>query len=222
MSAESIRNGGRTTEGVGCGISGAGGWAAGAHATASARTAALDNNCPFIFFRNSRSRLGRFGSATEQLSTVCYSSRQSEGSETPHRRAFTLPEVTITLCIIGALTAIAVPQAGKLIDAIQVRGAVADIESVFSSGRHIAIARSAQSTVEIDTANRRIYVSVGGDTVRRADVGIEHGVQLSTTRPRMSYTATGVGYGAANLSVVVRRSQAVDTVFVSRLGRLRH
>ena len=131
-------------------------------------------------------------------------------------------EMTIALCILSVLTAIAVPQAGKLIDRIHVQGAVTDIESAFSGARHIAIARSAQSTVEIDTASRRIYVSVGGDTVRRRDIGIEHGVTMSATRARMSYAATGMGYGAANLSVVVRRSLAVDTVFVSRLGRLRH
>jgi Tfp pilus assembly protein FimT len=133
-----------------------------------------------------------------------------------------MPEMTIALCVLSVLTAIAVPQTGKLIDRIHVQGAVTDIEAAFSGARHIAIARSAQSTVEIDTASRRIYVSVGGDTVRRRDIGVEHGVTLSVTRARMSYAPTGMGYGAANLSVVVRRSLAVDTVFVSRLGRLRH
>jgi len=222
VSDVSIRNGGRTIDGFGCGISGVGGEAAGAQATASAKAAALDNNSAFILRGDSMSRPGKFGSATEQMSTVCYAQRQPEGSETPGSRAFTVPEITITLCIMGVLTAIAVPQAGRLIDMIQVRGAVADIESAFSGARHIAIARSAQATVEIDPVNRRIYVSVNGDTVRRRDVGIEHGVQISATRARMSYAATGMGYGAANLSVVVRRSLAVDTVFVSRLGRLRH
>jgi len=130
--------------------------------------------------------------------------------------------MTITLGILSILTAIAVPSAARLIDGIRVRGAVTDIESVFSGARHLAIARAAQSTVEIDTAARRILVSVGGDTLRRCDVGAEHGVRLSATRLRMSYSATGMGYGAANLSVVVRRNSAVDTVFVSRLGRLRH
>lgn len=133
-----------------------------------------------------------------------------------------MPEITITLCIVSILTAIAIPQTGKLIDRIRVHGAVADIESVFSAARHLAIARSAQSTVDIDTAAKMFYVSVGGDTLRRRDLGLEHGVKVSATRARMSYSPTGMGYGAANLSVVVRRSSAVDTVFVSRLGRLRH
>src|SRR2546423_866133 len=144
------------------------------------------------------------------------------GSETMARAGFTLAEITVTLCILGVLTAIAMPQTAKLIDRIQVRGAVNDIESAFSGARHIAIARSAQSTVEIDTAAREIYVSVNGDTVRERKVGADHGVQISASRTRMTYAATGVGYGAANLSVVVRRSSAVDTVVVSRLGRVRH
>jgi hypothetical protein len=65
-------------------------------------------------------------------------------------------------------------------------------------------------------------VSVGGDTLRKRDIGAAHDVLLLATRTRMSYSATGIGYGAANLSVVVRRNRAVDTVFVSRLGRVRH
>jgi hypothetical protein len=67
-----------------------------------------------------------------------------------------------------------------------------------------------------------MYVSLGTDTVRKRDIGAEHGVELSATRVRMSYSAMGIGYGAANLSAVVRRRSAVDTVFVSRLGRVRH
>jgi type II secretory pathway pseudopilin PulG len=140
----------------------------------------------------------------------------------PVRRAFTIIDVTVTLCILSVLSAIAMPWAGKLLDRVHVRGAVVEIESVFSSARHIAIARSAQATVEIDTVARAIYVSVGKDTLRELQIGADHDVRFSATRARMSYSATGMGYGAANLSVVVRRSSAADTVFVSRLGRLRH
>jgi Tfp pilus assembly protein FimT len=131
-------------------------------------------------------------------------------------------EIAVTLCILSVLTAIAVPQAAEIIDRIHVRGAVMDITSVFSSARHIAIARSTQAMVEIDPAAQTIYLIVAADTLRKRDIGTEYGVQISATRERMSYSPTGTGYGAANLSVVVRRSAAVDTVFVSRLGRVRH
>jgi prepilin-type N-terminal cleavage/methylation domain-containing protein len=138
------------------------------------------------------------------------------------RHAFTLIELTVTLSILSILSAIAIPRAGRFLDGIQVRGAVIEIESLFSAARHIAIARGAQTTVEIDTAARAIYVSVGGAVLRNAKIGSDHDVRLSATRPGMSYSATGMGYGAANLSVVVRRNSSADTVFVSRLGRLRH
>jgi Tfp pilus assembly protein FimT len=138
------------------------------------------------------------------------------------RPAFTIFELTITLCILSILSAIAVPRVGRLLDSIHVQGAATEIESLFGVARHLAIARGALSTVEVDPAKRTMYVSVGDDTLRRLELGTTHDVQLAATRTRMSYGPTGMGYGAANLSVVVRRNASVDTVFVSRLGRVRH
>jgi prepilin-type N-terminal cleavage/methylation domain-containing protein len=138
------------------------------------------------------------------------------------RHAFTLIELTVTLCILSILSAIAIPRAGRFLDGIHVRGAVIEIESLFSTARHIAIARGAQTTVDVDTATRTISVTAEGRTLRRADIGADHDVRLTVTRSRMAYSATGMGYGAANLSVGVRRNAVADTVFVSRLGRLRH
>jgi len=138
------------------------------------------------------------------------------------QRAFTILELTVTLCILSILSAIAIPWAGGVLDRVQVRSAAGEIESLFGAARHIAIAHAAHATVEIDTVARSISVSVGEDTVRKREIGSAHDVLVSATRTRMSYSATGIGYGAANLSVVVRRNRAVDTVFVSRLGRVRH
>jgi prepilin-type N-terminal cleavage/methylation domain-containing protein len=138
------------------------------------------------------------------------------------RDGFTITEITVTLCVLSVLSAIAVPWAGKLLDRVHVRGATIEVESVFSAARHIAIARSAHTAVDIDTTSRTMYVSVAGETVRKREIGTDHGVTLSSSREQMTYAATGIGYGAANLSVVVRRGGAVDTVFVSRLGRVRH
>ena len=138
------------------------------------------------------------------------------------RSGFTVVELAITLAVLSVLTAVAIPRLARLLDSIHVRGAAVEIESTFGAARHIAIARGAQSVVDIDTSNRIIYVSVGGDTVRKREIGAVHDVQFSATRVRTSYAPTGMGYGAANLSVVVRRSSAADTVFVSRLGRVRH
>jgi len=37
----------------------------------------------------------------------------------------------------------------------------------------------------------------------------------------MAYAPNGLGYGASNLTVVLRRGSAAETIFVSRLGRVR-
>jgi Tfp pilus assembly protein PilE len=137
------------------------------------------------------------------------------------RRAFTVLEVAIGLSVLGLMYAIAIPRFNDLLDSIHVRGAATEIQSLFSVARHVAIARSTLASVDVDPARRIVSISVNGDTMRVHDVGREHGVQLSATRIHMSYAPTGMGYGAANLSLVVRRNDAVDTVFVSRLGRVR-
>ena len=64
------------------------------------------------------------------------------------RHAFTIVELTVTICIVGVISAIAMPSVAKLLDRVHVRGAVLEIESLFSGTRHIAIARSAQTTVD--------------------------------------------------------------------------
>jgi prepilin-type N-terminal cleavage/methylation domain-containing protein len=138
------------------------------------------------------------------------------------RRGSTIIELAVTLGILSILSAIAIPWMGKILDRVKVRSAAVEIESLFSAARHIAIARATQAAVEIDPVAQSISISVGSDTVRKRKIGAAHDVQISATRARMSYSATGMGYGAANLSVVVRRNSSVDTVFVSRLGRVRY
>jgi Tfp pilus assembly protein FimT len=123
--------------------------------------------------------------------------------------------------VLAVLYAIAIPRFTDLLDSIQVRGAAAEIQSLFGVARHTAISRSTLASVDVDPARRIVSITVNGDTTRVHDLGQEHGVQMSATRIHMSYAPTGMGYGAANLSLIVRRNAAVDTVFVSRLGRVR-
>ena len=135
---------------------------------------------------------------------------------------FTILETTVVLTIIAILSAIVIPKASSFIDAIEVRGAVTEIESLFSTARHIAIARGAQSVLDIDAGRGVVSLRVGIDTLQQRELQRGHGVALSTTRTSITYSPTGVGYGAANLTLIVTRSLAADTIYVSRLGRVRH
>jgi prepilin-type N-terminal cleavage/methylation domain-containing protein len=137
------------------------------------------------------------------------------------RRAFTLLEIAIALTVLGILYTAVIPQVSGLLDSIHVRGAAMEIQSLFAAARHTAIARGAMTSVDVDPARDMLSITVNGDTTRTHDPGKDHGVSLSATRIHMSYAPTGMGYGAANLSLVIRRNAAVETVFVSRLGRVR-
>lgn len=138
------------------------------------------------------------------------------------KRGMTIIETTVVLTVIAVLSAIVVPKASSFIDGIEVRGAVTEIEALFSTARHIAIARGAQAVLDIDVSRGVISLRTGADTVQRRELERAHGVALRTTRASITYSPTGVGYGAANFTLIVTRNMAVDTIYVSRLGRVRH
>ena len=138
------------------------------------------------------------------------------------KRGFTIIETTITLAIVGLLSTIVLPRASGFLDAIKVRGAVTEIEALFSTARHVAIARAAQTSLEIDPAQGTILVRAGTDTLEKRNLDASQGVSLRATRTVVTYSPTGVGYGAANLTLIIERNLSADTIYVSRLGRVRH
>ena len=138
------------------------------------------------------------------------------------RAGTTIIELTIAMAIASILAGITMLRAGQFLDSIAVRGAVTDIQSMFSLARHVAIARGAQSVLMIDESSGVITVRSQGEDIRVRDVGDAHRVSLSTNRTSITYSPIGVGYGAAHFSLVVSRGSVADTIVVSRLGRVRH
>ena len=138
------------------------------------------------------------------------------------RHGFTIVETTLVIALSSALAAISLSRAWSFIDRIEVRGAVTEIESMFSLARHTAIARGSQVSLEIDGPRSIVSIRAGAETLRTREIGLAHGVSLSANRTGITYSPIGVGYGAANFSLIVSRRQAVDTIVVSRLGRVRH
>ena len=138
------------------------------------------------------------------------------------KKGFTIIELTITLGVMAILLAITLPRAAGFLDAIKVRGAVTEIDALFSTARHVAIARAQQTSLEIDPARSIMSVRVGADTLEQRDLLESQGVTLRTARTTVTYSPTGIGYGAANLTLIVARNLRADTIYVSRLGRVRH
>jgi prepilin-type N-terminal cleavage/methylation domain-containing protein len=137
------------------------------------------------------------------------------------RAGLTLVELALALALIGILAGIAVPRLRDALDRVQVRGAVNDIRTAFAVARLSAIERGRRTTLEVDSEMGTIRVRAGSDTLVARQLATGFGVRLSATRLSMVYLPTGLAFGAANLSIEVRRGDAVDTVVVSRLGRVR-
>lgn len=138
-----------------------------------------------------------------------------------YRRGFTLAELLVVVAILGVLLGLSLPQLARAADRAAVRAALSDAAMLFATARETAIHRRSAVAVEIDSVTGTVRARLGADTVLQRDLRSAYAVQLTATRDSMAYDARGLGVGAANLSLIVRRRNAIDTLFVSRLGRIR-
>lgn len=143
-------------------------------------------------------------------------------AEASHYTAgYTVLELVIVITISGLLLAIAVPRATLALDRISVRSAAGDVVATLSTARSLALAGHASVAVHVDSAAGALRVQRGSEPLFSRGIGHAHGVRIASTRDSLTYDSRGLGRGAANLSIVVRRRSAAETVFVSRLGRVR-
>lgn|SRR5258708_205341 len=149
-------------------------------------------------------------------------SKIRSSASTLTRSGTTLVELCVVMVVLSALVAIALPRLHDATDRAAARGAIQEGSSLFSLGRRTAITRRAAVAVLIDTSAGSIVVRAGAVIIGSRGLRAQYGVRITASRDSMSYDPRGLGYGAANLSVVARRGRASETLFVSRLGRTRH
>ena len=137
------------------------------------------------------------------------------------RAGVTLVELCLVLALVGILASIATRQITRYLDRTAARAAVAEAATVVLRARDEAMAQRTPASVRIDTAAAALELSMRGVVLSRAALGHAHGVALSTTRDSLTYDVRGLGYGAANLTMVARRGAAAESLVVSRLGRVR-
>lgn len=129
--------------------------------------------------------------------------------------------MTVVLTLVAVLLGMALPSLKRGYDRLEVRSATQETLSAFFVARADAIANGRPSALWMDSRADRLTVASGGDTVLGLDLRARHGVHVSATRASMTFTAAGLGYGGANLSVILTRGAAADTILVSREGRVR-
>jgi prepilin-type N-terminal cleavage/methylation domain-containing protein len=140
------------------------------------------------------------------------------------RRAVTLLETVVVLAIFSVVLGVALPRFARLRDRLAVTSATTEVAALLAFARHAAVVSSRTVGVRFDTAAATVTLTTfdtAADTLRRDALGAAHGVSLNATRDSIAYGPLGLGYGAANTRVIVRRNAAADTVWVSRLGRVR-
>jgi prepilin-type N-terminal cleavage/methylation domain-containing protein len=137
------------------------------------------------------------------------------------RSGYSLVELLVVTIVVGALLALVIPRLAATADHTATRSATRELQTVFAAAREQAIARRVPMAVLLDTVDGRVAVSASGRVVFERRLRLLYGVRLAATRDSMSYDPRGVGRGVANLRIVVRRGAASDTVFLSRLGRVR-
>lgn len=133
----------------------------------------------------------------------------------------TLLELALVMVIFGILALFAVPRCVALVDAFGVRGASQDVVLALASARRAAIWRGDYATFFANPRSGSVSVVSAGDTLLRRDVASVRGVRLEATRESVTFSPTGLGWGAANTTIVVRRGARADTIVTSRLGRVR-
>jgi prepilin-type N-terminal cleavage/methylation domain-containing protein len=137
------------------------------------------------------------------------------------RHGFTLVELVVVLTIAGVLLALLAPRFLALRDGAAVRAAIGDLGTAFSAARQEAIVRRAPVVVVLDTAGGSMELRSAGRPILRRPLATMYGVVIRSNRDSVVYDPRGLGYGLANLSVTVRRGSIVDTLTMSRLGRVR-
>jgi hypothetical protein len=98
---------------------------------------------------------------------------------------------------------------------------MADLSAVFSMARQSAITRRTTIAVVLDTTLGTVELHAASRSFARHDLRARFGIVLGANRDSAVYDSRGLGYAVSNLTVTVRRGAIVDTLTMSRLGRVR-
>ena len=138
------------------------------------------------------------------------------------RKGVTLIEMVVVLVLIGVLAGWAVPKVSAWADWIAVEGASREVAEFYSAARFAAAQRGTRIRIQFAADSLRAVFEGGRDSVFRVRPGPRaRGVGFTVSQAVVRVGSTGYGWAAGNTTVVLRRGKFVDSVIISRLGRLR-
>ncbi len=136
---------------------------------------------------------------------------------------FTLLELMVVICIAAALMAFSLPRAARLMDWIATERAARDVTTALAVGQQRAIAFATRARIALNDDTLRIdCLGPGGWTTWwRIPGPASHGVTLEVSNPVVTFGPNGIGWGASNTKIVLRRGSQVETITTSRVGRVK-
>lgn len=143
----------------------------------------------------------------------------------PMRRGFTLIELAVVLAVAGFITLIALPRLTPLYDAVAADAAARDVTTALEVAREAAVSWGARTRLYISRDSLRIdrdeKDSIGWTFYSRWPGPAAQGVDLNVSNPVVIFSPIGLGWGASNTTVVLKRGSHTEKITLSRLGRVK-
>lgn len=138
-------------------------------------------------------------------------------------RGFTLIELAIAVVILAVLLAAALPRLRPALDRVATKAAAGDVTAALATARHTAIARGQRARLVIaqDSLRLDLWNGAAWTGAARWPGPATHRVTLQVSNPVVAYSPNGVGWGASNTTITLRRGSQVETITTSRVGRVR-
>ena len=138
-------------------------------------------------------------------------------------RGFTLTELAVALAMVALLLAVGLPRLSGVLDWVAADRAAREVTTALAVARAAAVMRGTRTRVTIAADTLRIDRWEGADwrPYQRWPGPITEGVMLQVSNPEVVFGPTGMGWGASNTRVVLRRGSHTETITTSRLGRVK-
>ena len=139
------------------------------------------------------------------------------------RRGFSLAELAVVLAITAVVTAVTLPRLRGLLDWIAVDSAAEQVTTALAVARNAAVAQGSRSRLVIAADTLRIDRWQGDSwrAVLRWLGPLARGITLDVSNDVVVFDPIGLGWGASNTTVVLRRGSRTETITVSRVGRVK-
>lgn len=139
------------------------------------------------------------------------------------RDGFTLAELIVVLAILSVLVALVGPRVGPALDRVATDRAARDVTTAMAVARTAAVMQGTRARVQFASDSIRIDREgpAGWQPFARWPGPAAAGVALTVSNSEVVFSPLGIGWGAANTRVVLRRGSQTATITTSRLGRVR-